>query len=217
MNTRIQKLDKKQHWAFDGLYKFYNKRFFENRLSSCEFGLKTGGHQMGSYYPSYRRGIFFNKMSPATITLNPNYFYRGLKEVCAVFLHEQVHHWEFTAKGENPGRGNYHNQRFADKMAEVGIICSQTGRPGGAATGTGMSQYIEAGGVFEKSMQEMPSQLKTAWEAIVTPYLKTQTYPIVQSPNHFSEIINYPQPRLRTIVRQVRTITVVQEIIKEEW
>jgi hypothetical protein len=71
-------------------------------------------------------------------------------------VHEMVHAWQHHF-GE-PGRRGYHNQQWANKMIEVGLMPSDTGAPGGAKTGEKMADYSIDGGRFEHACQELLGQ-----------------------------------------------------------
>lgn len=58
-----------------------------------------------------------------------------------------MHHWQ--AWFGNPGRGNYHNKEWANRMVEIGLIPSHTGKPGGKRTEQSMTHYIYDNGAFQ--------------------------------------------------------------------
>ena len=64
-----------------------------------------------------------------------------------------VHCWQF-AHG-NPGRKNYHNKEWADKMEKIGLMPSSTGKPGGARTGQRMSDYVLPNKAFIKECEAL--------------------------------------------------------------
>ena len=51
-----------------------------------------------------------------------------------------VHLWQHH-RG-TPGRGRYHNQEWAEKMIEIGLMPTDTGKPGGRITGDHMADPI---------------------------------------------------------------------------
>ena len=84
------------------------------------------------------------------IALNPTFFAeRGAKKVLSTLGHEQCHQWQkHFGKTSRPG---YHNKEWAEKMREIGLIPSDTGRRGGKPTGQRVSHYIERGGAFDRA------------------------------------------------------------------
>ena len=62
--------------------------------------------------------------------------------------------WDFG----NPSRNGYHNKEWAAKMKELGLIPSNTGKPGGKETGQKMTHYIEEGGRYQKAFNRMPKK-----------------------------------------------------------
>jgi ribosomal protein S27E len=57
-----------------------------------------------------------------------------------------VHLWQFHFG--KPGRGYYHNREWAEKMEAIGLMPSDTGKPGGKKTGDSVSDYPISGGKF---------------------------------------------------------------------
>ena len=70
--------------------------------------------------------------------------------------------WEFG----NPSRNGYHNREWSDRMEDVGLIPSDTGKPGGKKTGQRMTHYIEENGVYFKAFQKMPKRYRLPFTAI---------------------------------------------------
>jgi ribosomal protein L37E len=73
--------------------------------------------------------------------------------VLSTLTHEMAHLWQ--AHCGTPSRGGYHNREWAQKMVELGLIPSDTGRPGGRQTGQRMTHFIEPGGAFDKAADEL--------------------------------------------------------------
>jgi hypothetical protein len=70
----------------------------------------------------------------------------GDLELLQTLVHEQVHQWQFQCG--KPSLRTYHNREWADKMLAIGLIPSDTGRPGGRMTGQKMADYPDEGGAF---------------------------------------------------------------------
>ena len=68
-------------------------------------------------------------------------------------VHEMVHSWQHHHG--TPSRAGYHNKQWADKMEEVGLTPSSTGKPGGKRVGQSMSDYATEGGVFLSVFDEL--------------------------------------------------------------
>ncbi|GEM_PF-2883514 len=86
--------------------------------------------------------------------MNPAYFgSHSLIEILQTLGHEQCHLWQFEFG--NPGCACYHNREWADKMLAIGLVPSDTGKPGGKQTGQKMSDYPAPGGRFLKVCIEL--------------------------------------------------------------
>jgi hypothetical protein len=110
---------------------------------------------------SYQHGRFCARASGARIDeIAINYSYAGVQsteQALSTLVHEmhhlaQQHHKEIYGK---PGPGGYHNRRFARAMRENGLMCSNTGRPGGRQTGRHMSDYIIEDGKFDLACRDL--------------------------------------------------------------
>ncbi len=88
-----------------------------------------------------------------------------LKAIASTLLHEMMHAKQFHHG--KPGKGNYHNRQFSNWMKCCGLQTSKTGTPGGEEIGTGMSDYIIEGGIFEKVLDGLIEEgFCIPWEVI---------------------------------------------------
>ena len=140
-------------------YDFFNERLFAEvpgeRLPPCVITLQREKSTCG--YFSHER--FGNKAGDVTheIALNPSYFaVTPLVETMATMVHEMCHLWQHEYG--SPGRGRYHNKEWADKMVAIGLMPSDTGRPGGKRTGDQMADYPIEGGAFLRACAELLTQ-----------------------------------------------------------
>ncbi|MDB6078799.1 MAG: putative zinc metalloproteinase [Akkermansiaceae bacterium] len=128
-------------------YDEFNARLFGGELRGCVLTFEDRGQHCGYY----RQGGFVGREADERrdeICLNPRHFLAnaGDLELLQTLVHEQVHQWQ--AQFGEPSRRTYHNREWADKMLEVGLVPSHTGRPGGRMTGQQMADYPEEGGQF---------------------------------------------------------------------
>jgi predicted SprT family Zn-dependent metalloprotease len=140
----------KQAYArLDAAYDFFNKRLFDGKLPRC---LITMQRHRGTY--GYFCGERFERAGESEevadeMALNPDHFDgRSQEDGLSTLVHEMVHVWQFHFGKPPLDRDGYHNKQWAAMMKDVGLIPSDTGKPGGAETGRGMSHYIEEGGPF---------------------------------------------------------------------
>ena len=88
------------------------------------------------------------------IALNPTHFRdRTVEQILSTLVHEMVHLRQFHHG--KPSRTGYHNKEWARMMAEVGLIASTTGEPGGKQVGQRVTHYTEAGGRFERACADL--------------------------------------------------------------
>ncbi len=85
-------------------------------------------------------------------------------EILSTLVHEMVHHWQ--AHFGNPGRGRYHDEEWARRMDELGLMPSATGEPGGRRVGQRVTHYIIAGGCFEQACREvLAGGVRVEWQS----------------------------------------------------
>lgn len=133
-------------------YEYFNRELFGGALPGCLITLQRKKNSCG-YYSRKRFGRADGVMVDE-IAMNPSVFaVRPVEAVLSTLVHEQCHQWqEHFGK---PGRRGYHNAEWAEKMEEVGLIPSATGRPGGKKSGEHMSHYIDRDGRFYAAVRAL--------------------------------------------------------------
>ena len=158
--TIQKKPTEEQYGAYQKMYDYFNERLFEPNLPQCLF--------------SFSRGPFIAFFSPKSwykeeneiheISINPDHIgVMPVEEIAASLVHEMCHLWQATAPNGKPSRKSYHNKQWAKKMESVGLIPSDTGKPGGKKTGQHMLDYPQGEGPFIQAYQAMPECNKLPW------------------------------------------------------
>jgi hypothetical protein len=134
-------------------YDLFNRFLFGGKLPPC---LITFQRKRGAYgYFSGDRFVNVRDAGDVTdeIALNPIYFAKQSPiDVLATLVHEQAHLWQHHFG--KPSRGRYHNRQWARMMIEIGLVPSDTGKPGGKQTGERVSHFIREGGPFDRACRE---------------------------------------------------------------
>ena len=143
------------HYAeFQRAFDWYNQRLFEpnfgqilpNVLIVMTRKSKTHGYVAPNRWVSAEDGETLHELG-----LNPvDFAEREIEQILSTLVHEMCHVWQ-VAYGEKVPRKNYHNREWAEAMAEIGLIASNTGEPGGKQVGQGMTHYIDDGGEFTRA------------------------------------------------------------------
>lgn len=128
-------------------YDLFNERLFDGKLRGCVLTFEDRGQHFGYY----RERGFIDRDGQHRrdeICLNPRHFLAntGDLELLQTLVHEQVHQWQ--CQFGTPSLRTYHNREWADKMLSLGLIPSDTGRPGGRMTGQKMADYPDENGEF---------------------------------------------------------------------
>lgn len=133
--------------ALQSAFDYFNDALFANKLPPCVITVQREKRYKG-FYSRSRWARQKTGQHSDEIAMNPAYFaIQPAKQTLSTLVHEMCHMWQFHF-GE-PGRRGYHNKEWAEKMEDLGLMPSDTGRPGGRRTGESMTHYIIEGGAFD--------------------------------------------------------------------
>lgn len=135
-------------------YDFYNDHLFasQERLPACLITYQREKRTMG--YFSQARFIRRDGIKADEIAMNPDYFaVIPLVEILQTLVHEMVHLWQYHFG--KPSRACYHNTEWANKMEALGLMPSDTGKPGGKRVGQSMNDYVILGSRFDVATREL--------------------------------------------------------------
>ena len=142
----------------------FNHVLFEGGLPSCLITMSRRGRARG-----YFKGQAWQGRGQVTdeISLSPDQLGAPTLDTLAVLVHEMTHQWQ--AHFGAPSRSGYHNREWGARMETLGLIPSDTGRPGGKRTGQIMGHYVSDGGPFEQAAKTLRG---TGWEVPVVALLE---------------------------------------------
>lgn len=149
--------------AFD----FFNNELFDGRLPRCLITLPrqhdTYGYFSANQFVSQAakdKGELSHE-----IALNPTYFaVRSIHETLSVLVREMVSLDQLiNGEGKRPRR-RYRNREWAEMCEAVGLMPTDTGKPGGKRTGDNVQTYIIDGGLFDiASAKLVDDEFKLSW------------------------------------------------------
>lgn len=156
------------HTALRFAYDFYNRHLFHNQLPECLISLQRQAKSQG--YFSSKRFVSEEGNYTDEIALNPEYFgVLPVIDTLSTLVHEMVHLWQ--QHFGKPGRRGYHNKEWADKMQSIGLMPSDTHKPGGKRTGEHMGDYILDHGLFlQVTMYLLQSEFALVWFDVYPPF-----------------------------------------------
>jgi hypothetical protein len=134
-------------------YNFINSELCDGKLPNCLIVVGTGSRSLG-YYIGDR---FVSEDGLRTDKIALNFKRAPGRETTLHMLSTLAHeakHLEQQHFG-TPGRGRYHNLQWAAMMEAIGLIPSDTGKPGGRKIGDRVSHYIEPRGRFAKAASRL--------------------------------------------------------------
>src|SRR5688572_9381061 len=148
-----------QYSILDDAYKYFNSKLFQNTLPECMIVLHRRRNSRG-YFHAER---YIEKVNEANkkkkskdfssydeLAMNPDDFNRPDISILSTLVHEMAHVWRHRVAEAKKSRGGYHDKVWANKMEEIGLMPSTTGREGGKRTGQRVTHYIIEHGKFEK-------------------------------------------------------------------
>ncbi len=133
-------------------FTYFNDKLFGGRLSTPLITLARKPGMLGAFCPNR----FQNRSGDLAheIILNPYYLkQRSDIETLSTLVHEMAHQWREecgpqNSKAQKPC-GRYHDAVWADRMEEIGLMPSDTGKAGGSRTGARVAHYVIEDGPFE--------------------------------------------------------------------
>ncbi len=144
-----------QFQAFAKLYDYFNRILFKGQLKPVLLNFSRHAGSLGFFAPERWEGAGGTHHE---ISLNPTWLkLRSLRETASTLVHEQVHCWQ--QEFGTPSKRGYHNEQWAAKMEEIGLMPSSTAAPGGARVGYRVSHYILEDGAFARAFAAMPKDL----------------------------------------------------------
>lgn len=148
-----------------GAYDYFNERLFDGKLPPCIISIQRHKGALGMF----SQNRFVDRAQPDQyaheLSLHPGYFaIRRPKEILSTLVHEMVHlQRSLSAKEQKTTRG-YHDKEWGTLMEAVGLIPSNTGKPGGKKLGFRMTHYIAKDGPFDIAAQGlMDSGWSVTW------------------------------------------------------
>jgi hypothetical protein len=144
-------------------YDFFNKELFNGQLPECVITLDSKNKRTLGYFVPNRYENESREIKDG-LAMNPSHFRRrSLIETLSTLVHEMVHVWEYHL-GKGKSLRTYHSKKWGAQMKRVGLMPSNTGKPGGAETGQQMTHYIIEGGPFENSCKRLlADKFKISW------------------------------------------------------
>lgn len=145
--------------AFQRMYDYFNARLFGGALKPVILNFSRHANSYGFFAPDRWEA---GEQVTHEISLNPSHLKaRDARAVVSTLVHEMAHCWQ--QEYGKPSRRGYHNEEWAAKMDEIGLVPSATAAPGGARTGYRVSHYIDEGGAFARAFEAMPREHLLPW------------------------------------------------------
>jgi predicted SprT family Zn-dependent metalloprotease len=139
----------KTYASISDAYDYFNKHLFNEKLPTCLITMQRHSNAYGFFAGGRFLSVDKDRHITDEIALNPHYFAnRSAEHTLSTLVHEMVHLWQHHL--DTPPKSSWHNQRWAEKMREVGLIPSSTGEPGGKEVGLRVSHYSEDNGRFAR-------------------------------------------------------------------
>ncbi len=133
------------------IFKFYNKKLFAGKLPDVIISFNRDSRMSGEFLPNKWQNK--DEKPIHELSINPEFFQPYDIEFHQTIVHEMCHLYQHEFG--QPGKSGYHNKEFSGIMKDVGLICSDSGTPGGLPTGRRMADYPEVDGLFVKAFQKL--------------------------------------------------------------
>jgi SprT-like family len=142
------------HAELQQAFVFLNERLFQSQLPDALITLQRKNPRCLGYFSADRFGNTRVSDTVDEIAMNPQHFRRERIETLQTLAHEMVHMWQ-AHYGLKKSQKAYHNAEWGAKMEAIGLMPSNTGKPGGKKTGQQMMDYVIVGGLFEAAARDL--------------------------------------------------------------
>lgn len=196
MTTAAEKITTTEYTGIDEAFEFFNRRLFGGALPPLLITYQRKSGACG-YYSANRFERRDGSGQVPELALNPAIFkVHSDLEILQTLGHEMAHHWQHCLG--NASRPGYHNYEWAAKMVEIGLMPSDTGRPGGKSVGQKMADYVLEGGLFERVAGELlESGFRFRFQSVEGPGLR----PVKGQPKPEKEEGEEAKPKSRNKVK----------------
>jgi predicted SprT family Zn-dependent metalloprotease len=154
---------KAQFAAFEQQFTYFNDALFGGQLPSCILNFSRQANTLGFFAPERWQHEEKGEVRHE-ISLNPSHLaslHPG--ELASIIVHEMCHLWQWEF-GQKKSRRGYHNEEWADKMEEVGLVPTSTGKAGGSRVGQHVRHYVDLKGRrFFNAFVKMPTEYILPW------------------------------------------------------
>ena len=149
-----------QFSAYQAMYDHFNRELFDGELPQVILNFSRRAGSLG-FFAAERWDNGHARTHE--ISLNPAYLKeRPPVDVASTLVHEMVHLWQHEQG--TPSRAGYHNAQWAEKMETVGLVPSDTGRPGGRKVGQQVDHYAQDAGAFQRAFERLPGGCLLPWQ-----------------------------------------------------
>jgi hypothetical protein len=134
-----------QYTTIEEAYDWFNDKLFAGRLPMVLITLQRKSTAQGYFSPErFRHRSGESRVDE--LALNPDHLDRSDKEILSVLVHEMAHVWQ--QHHGHPSRAGYHNQEWAKKMLQIGLLPISIDQPG-KMTGQKLTHEVIPFGPFE--------------------------------------------------------------------
>lgn len=150
--------------AYRAMFHHFNHALFNDELPEVVLNFSRKARSMGFYAAGRWERADGSAERTDEISINPDTLTRfPPRETAATLVHEMCHQWR--RRQPNPSRAGYHDHVWADKMESIGLMPSDTGKPGGKRVGQKMADYPIEGGKFVRAFEAMPPKFLLPWRS----------------------------------------------------
>jgi len=144
-----------QFCSLDIFFDHYNRELFGDKLGDCMITISRKNGAPGHFSPfSWKKKGKKEVFDIHEISLNPDFLNGKDEESHAILVREMVNMWQEDF-GKPSLCSEYYNIEWAQKMEEIGLIPTSTGKPGGNKTGKRVGHYIDSDGLFMKAFKDL--------------------------------------------------------------
>lgn len=152
-----------QFSAFQLAFDYLNNKLFDSKLKPCHLTFSRRAFSGVVFRPNvWKRDTEDDKLLHE-LCLNPIELEQPFMFTMSLVVRGMANVWQWERGTPSPSPG-YCNRELADKLKEIGLQLSDSGKPGGRETGPWLKHYIIQNSPFTQAIATMPDDYKLPWK-----------------------------------------------------
>lgn len=149
-------------WRRQAAFDYFNEVLFRGALPEMRVTFLEKSWMKGFYCPAAWYGDEEEDIDE--LSMNPDVLQLAPRDALSVMVHKMCHYWQFGYG--SPSWTTRHDEEWAQKMAEIGLLSCSASQPGITLAGQRVGHVIVPRGAFSRAFDDAPRQVLLPWTSL---------------------------------------------------